>query len=68
MRYTPAHRERLYVEAASTMEAAQNGTGSARERRLAARRAARAILERHGIITQTIGSDDRHAVKPGRVS
>jgi len=45
------------------MEAAQPGTESARARRLAARRAALATLERHGIITQTLGRDYRHTVK-----
>lgn len=68
VRYTPADRERLLAEARSAMEAAQLGTGSARARRLAARRAALAALERNGTLTQTIGSDDRHAVKTERVS
>ena len=66
--YSAATREDLYVSCHCAMEKAESGPGTARERRLAARRAALATLESYGIITITRGSDDCHAVKPEEVS
>ncbi|RKY17352.1 MAG: hypothetical protein DRQ55_15985 [Planctomycetota bacterium] len=67
-RYTPQTREIIHESRRRAMDAALSGTGSHRARRLAARRAALATLERYGIIKQTRGNDDGHVVKPEDVS
>jgi transposase InsO family protein len=56
--YTAAERKATYEDGCRAMEHAMQGTGNVRARRLAARRAAFAVLEQYGIIKQTRGSGE----------